>query len=107
MAANKTHRNDARATAQVVRSGWFKAAHVKSTESQELRDLLSARELLVNKVRDHENESRGLLRPFGLKVGRVGAAAAEARARELVAERPALVLCMEAPLTRGRCCDGS
>jgi len=99
MAANKTDRNDARAIAQGVRSGWFKAVHVKSTESQELRVLLSAREFLVNKVRDHENEIRGLLRPFGLKVGRVGAAGFEARARELVAERPVLVLCMEALLT--------
>jgi transposase len=99
MAANKTDRNDARAIAQVVRSGWFKAVHVKSTESQELRVLLSAREFLVNKVRDHENEIRGLLRPFGLKVGRVGAAGFEERVRELVAERPVLVLCMEALLT--------
>ena len=99
MAANKTDRNDARAIAQVVRSGWFKAVHVKSTESQELRTLLSAREFLVNKVRDHENEIRGLLRPFGLKVGRVGAAGFEVRVRELVAERPVLVLCMEALLT--------
>jgi transposase len=99
MAANKTDRNDARAIAQVVRSGWFKAVHVKSNESQELRTLLSAREFLVNKVRDHENEIRGLLRPFGLKVGRIGAAGFEPRVRELVAERPALVLCMEALLT--------
>lgn len=33
MAANKTDRNDARAIAQVVRSGWFKAVRVKSAES--------------------------------------------------------------------------
>jgi transposase len=33
MAANKTDRNDARAIAQVVRLGWFKAVHVKSIES--------------------------------------------------------------------------
>ena len=42
MAANKTDRNDARAIAQVARSGWFKAVHEKSTESRELRVLLSA-----------------------------------------------------------------
>ena len=98
MAASKTDRNDARAMAQVVRSGWFKAVHVKSTESQELRTLLTAREFLVNKVRDHENEMRGVLRPFGLKVGRVGPAGFEARVRELVADRPGLALCMEALL---------
>ena len=33
------------------------------------------REFLVNKLRDHENEIRGQLRPFGLKVGQVSAAA--------------------------------
>jgi transposase len=75
MAHNKTDRNDARSIAQLVRSGWFKSVHVKSIDSQELRTLLTSREFLVNKVRDHENEIRGSLRPFGLKVGRVGSSA--------------------------------
>ena len=99
MSHNKTDRNDARSIAQLVRSGWFKSVHVKSVESQELRTLLTSREFLVNKVRDHENEVRGALRPFGLKVGRVGARAFAPRVRELVAERPHLALCMEALLT--------
>ena len=73
MSHNKTDRNDARSIAQLVRSGWFKTVHVKSIESQELRTLLTSREFLVNKIRDHENEIRGSLRPFGLKVGRVAA----------------------------------
>ena len=46
---------------------------MKSVDSQELRTLLTSREFLVNKLRDHENEIRGAVRPFGLKVGRVGA----------------------------------
>ncbi|SKA42179.1 Transposase, partial [Enhydrobacter aerosaccus] len=50
MSLNKTDRNDARSIAQLVRSGWFKAVHVKSIESQELRTLLTSREFLVNKV---------------------------------------------------------
>ena len=58
MSHNKTDRNDARSIAQLVRSGWFKSVHVKSVESQELRTLLTSREFLVNKVRDHENEVR-------------------------------------------------
>jgi len=37
---NKTDKNDARGTAQVMRTGWFKAVHVKSRTSQELRFLL-------------------------------------------------------------------
>ncbi|KAF0112925.1 MAG: transposase [Rhodobacteraceae bacterium] len=56
MNRNKNDRNDARSLAHLVRSGWFKAVHVKS-----LRTLLTAREFYVNKLRDHENEIRGLL----------------------------------------------
>ena len=99
MSQNKTDRNDARSIAQLVRSGWFKSVHVKSVESQELRTLLTSREFLVNKLRDHENEIRGALRPFGLKVGHVGASTFAGRVRELVAGRPRLALCMEALLT--------
>jgi transposase len=66
---NKNDRNEAQSLAQLVRSGWFKAVHVHSRPGQELRTLLTAREFYVNKLRDHENEIRGLLRPFGLKVG--------------------------------------
>jgi len=66
---NKNDRNEAQSLAQLVRSGWFKAVHVNSRPGQELRTLLTAREFYVNKLRDHENEIRGLLRPFGLKVG--------------------------------------
>lgn len=98
MSLNKTDRNDARSIAQLVRSGWFKTVHVKSIESQELRTLLTSREFLVNKVRDHENEIRGALRPHGLKVGQVGSSAFAARIRELVADRPRLALCMDALL---------
>src|SRR3712207_5034304 len=86
----KTDRNDARAMAQVVRTGWFRAVHVKSALSQELRALLTARKLLVGKVRDLDNGIRGLLRGFGLKVGRIGERAFAERARELVAGRTAL-----------------
>ncbi len=95
MNRNKNDRNDARSIAQLVRSGWFKAVHVKSRRSEELRTLLTAREFYVNKLRNHENEIRGVLRPFGLKVGKVGARDFEARARELVAGEPLLELCIE------------
>lgn len=99
MSMNKTDRNDARSLAQLVRSGWFKSVHVKSVESQELRTLLGSREFFVNKLRDHENEIRGLLRTFGLKIGRISASGFAGRIRDLVADRPRLRLCMEALLT--------
>ncbi len=44
MTRNKNDRNDARSMTQLIRSGWFKAIHVKSTESQEMRTLLMSRE---------------------------------------------------------------
>jgi transposase len=99
MSMNKTDRNDARSLAHLVRSGWFKSVHVKSIESQELRTLLTSREFLVNKLRDHENEIRGALRPFGLKVGQVSASRFAQRIRDLVADKPRLRLCMDALLT--------
>ena len=86
----KTDRNDARAIAQVVRTGWYRAVHVKSQLSQELRALLTARKLLVGKVRDLDNAVRGLLRGFGLKVGQVGERAFADRARDLIEGRAAL-----------------
>lgn len=98
MTRNKNDRNDAGFLAHLIRSGWFKAVHVKSVESQELRSLLVAREFFVNKLRDHENEIRGLLRPFGLKVGRVSTREFEGRIRELTSDTPRLRLCMEALL---------
>ena len=59
MNRNKNDRNDARSIAHLIRSGWFKAVHVKSVASQGLRSLLAAREFFVNKLRDHENDSVG------------------------------------------------
>jgi transposase len=97
----KTDRGDARAIAQVVRAGWFRVVHVKSALSQEARALLTARKLLVGKLRDLDNGVRGLLRGFGMKVGRAGERAFPTRARELVEGRPGLEVAIE-PLLRAR-----
>src|SRR3954453_12423070 len=86
----KTDRSDARAIAQVVRTGWFRAVRVKSELSQEARGLLGARKLLVGKARDLDNAIRALLRGFGLKVGKVGEPGFAKRVRELAEGRAAL-----------------
>jgi len=44
---HKTDRNDARGIAQVLRTGWFKAVHVKTAWSQERRTLLTARKRML------------------------------------------------------------
>ena len=98
---NKTDRNDARGMAQLVRTGWFRAVHVKSTESQELRMLLTSRKLLHGKCLDVENQIRGLLKAFGLRVGPTARARYEARVRELLAGRARLLAVAE-PLLRAR-----
>src|SRR5918998_507641 len=85
---NKTDRNDAHGIAQMMRVGLFKAVHVKTPASQRRRLLLTSRKLLQRKVQDLENDLRGSLRSFGLKVGAVGAAGFDRRVRELAAGEP-------------------
>jgi transposase len=87
----KTDRNDARAIAQVMRVGWYSVVHIKSGVSQELRMLLTNRKTLLVKQIDLENEIRGTLRVFGLKLaGRITQASFEQRALDLVADNPRL-----------------
>src|SRR5215467_2946984 len=86
----KTDRNDARGMAQLVRMGWFRPVHVKTVSAQEIRALLTARDLLQRKLQDVELGMRGLLRGFGLKVGKVSKSKYEARIRELAAGHPML-----------------
>jgi transposase len=57
---------------------------VKTLARQKRRALLTARKLLQEKAIAFENDIRGLLRNFGLKVGVVGAVKFEARIRELL-----------------------
>src|SRR5258706_11433338 len=87
---NKTDRNDARGIAQMMRVNLFRPVHVKTLASQKRRALLTARKLLQEKAIAIENDIRGLLRNFGLKVGAVGVVKFEERIRELVEGMPEL-----------------
>ncbi len=89
---NKTDRNDARGIAQIVRTGWYQPVHIKSRWAQEMRVLLTNRRMLSNQRQAIDNELRGILRNFGLKVGKVGRGRGKfaARVRELVAQAPSL-----------------
>ena len=87
---NKTDRNDARGIAQMMRVNLFRPVHVKTLTSQQRRALLTARKLLQEKAIAIENDIRGLLRNFGLKVGIVGTVGFDARIRELVDAMPEL-----------------
>lgn len=94
---NKTDRNDARGIAQMMRVNLFRPVHVKTLTSQKRRALLTARKLLQEKAIAIENDMRGMLRNFGLKVGVVGAAGFEGRIRELIEDMSDLVSIMEPP----------
>jgi len=86
----KSDRNDARSIAQLLRLGWFRPVHCKSMEAQERRAILTARKLLQSKLQDIEFSVRGILRGFGLKVGKTTPARFAGRVKELVAGHPHL-----------------
>jgi len=92
---NKSDRNDARGIAQMMRVGLYRPVHVKTLASQKRRMLLTSLQLLQAKALDIENDLRGTLRNFGLKVGMVGTVEFEARIRELVADHPDLAAIVE------------
>ena len=92
---NKTDRNDARGMAQMMRVGLYRPVHVKTLRSQKLRMLLTHRQLLLSKAIALENDLRGTLRNFGLKVGMVGKVKFAARIRELVENLPDLAVLVE------------
>ena len=92
---NKTDRNDARGIAQMIRAGLYRPVHVKTLRSQKLRMLLTHRKLLQSKAIAIENDLRGTLRNFGIKVGMVGKVSFEARIKELVENLPDLAVLVE------------
>jgi transposase len=99
MMPNKTDRTDAVGLAQIVRTGWFRQAYIKSPESHTIRALLAARKQLVGMRCRLENEIRGVLRTFGIRFGKRTGGFTR-RAEEILAEDlaalPALRFTVEA-----------
>ena len=96
---NKTDRNDARGIAQIMRTGWYRAVHVKSPSCRSWRALLTARRMVLNKRRDVENGIRALLREVGLKVGTPSRKDFAARVRVLTTGEPVLASLAESLLS--------
>ncbi len=80
----KTDRIDARNIAWALHAGWYREVHVKSQATHKLRALLRSREMLVRSRVMLDNHLRGILKAFGLKVGKVDAGRLDQRVRELV-----------------------
>ena len=95
----KSDRNDARGIAQLMRLGWFRPVHCKSIGAQETRAVLTARKLIQSKLQDIENSLRGILRGFGLKVGKTTELRFAGRIRQLVAGHRGLETIAEALLS--------
>ncbi|MBF0304083.1 MAG: IS110 family transposase [Alphaproteobacteria bacterium] len=79
---NKTDRKDARGLAHLLRTGLFRAVVPKSMASQEIRTLLSARATIRRQLLDVENSVRGLLKNYGVRLGK----GARVRLERLVSE---------------------
>ena len=99
---NKTDRNDARGLAQILRTGWYSRVHVKSLHSHQVRALLASRKAILKKCVDLENELRGLLKVFGIRLpSRVGHGSFDAELRETVCSDDMLA-CALVPLLDAR-----
>jgi transposase len=96
--AVKTDRKDARGIADLVRVGWYRPVHCKSMDAQETRAILGARKVLDQKLHDMEMHLRGVLRGFGLKVGRTTPTRFAARVKELVSGNATLQVVADALL---------
>jgi transposase len=68
---NKSDRADAEALAQLARTGWYRAVHIKSEASDRLRLLLGARARMIAIRQDIEAQARGVLKTYGIRLGPV------------------------------------
>jgi len=64
----KTDKRDARALAELCRSGWYEPVHRKSDEAREMRSFMTARKQLVECSAAIASSIRGLLRAHGVKL---------------------------------------
>ena len=97
----KTDRRDAEGIARLLQLGWFRPVHCKTVSSQEKRALLTSRKSVKEALIAMELSLRGVLRNFGLKLGRVSKGCWEARVRDLVAGNAMLEAAAE-PILRAR-----
>ena len=87
----KTDRIDARNIPCAMQVGWYRPVHLKRREARKLRLLLSSRQMLLRARIDLDNHIRGVLKAFGLKVGKVATGQFEARVWELIDEGDAQI----------------
>ena len=68
---NKSDVNDAESLAQLCRTGWFKAVHLKAGATHIDRAALKIRAQLITSRNAFANQLRGMLKLFGLRMGSI------------------------------------
>lgn len=86
----KTDRRDAEGIARLLQMGWFRPVHCKSVSAQEIRAVLTTRKSIKQAIINLELSMRGVLRNFGLKMGKISKGRFEERVRELTDGNPML-----------------
>jgi transposase len=98
---NKSDPHDAEGLAQLARTGWFKAVRIKQEATHIDRAHLKIREQLITSRQSMANQLRGLLKLFGLRLGKVTTPGKRReRLEALFAQKPELRLVMQ-PLIDG------
>jgi transposase len=84
MQINKSDRNDAVGIGRIMQAGWYREVQVKRLSCHAVRAVLNSRALLVKMKRDLENQIRGLLKNFGLVIGKAGGTTFAVQVKEYV-----------------------
>ncbi len=100
---NKTDKGDAFGLARLAQTGWLKRVHVRSLSAHEVKSMILARKHLVQVKVATSNTIRGMLKPFGLLLGKVAGGKFDARVRELTENQPGLLRCAERLLATLTC----
>ena len=95
---NKTDKTDALGLAHLMRTGWFRQAHIKSEACYRLRLLLTHRRNLKRKFMDLENAIRHSLKAFGMRFKGCGRGGFAQAVREAAAGDPLVTELIEAML---------
>ena len=80
----KTDKNDARGLAQIARTGWYKATHVKSDDGQALRALVGGRKQLVEHPSGHREPHSRHVQDLRHQAGAVTAAGFSAKVKTAI-----------------------
>ena len=90
MAPNKTDANDADGLAQLAEVGFYREVRVKHYDSMLNRTLIAARSRLIRITIELSNQIRGVMKTFGLVVGKGSGRVFEADVRTLLGDKAEL-----------------